>query len=213
MEPDEERRVKKEMEYTVELSDGSTVTTADVENVLNLPNSSSRRIQSIELATPYSMGKIRASVRFRNEAIIPVTYDLRGEDKEVVSLSDKLEQDLVGLRQWYSLLTIERILYVAMSSVLVLSTLALVFIVLLLAFDGMREAPRNIPVEIPLLFVLAPFVILMVLASLSWKIFPVGTFAIGQGVQRHNRLKTIRMVALTGILLPIPVGVLVNFLS
>ena len=79
------------LEYRVELSDNTTITTSSLDEVLSLPNSAKRRIRSIWVSSPYLGRSVRASVGFTDRKYIPVTYNVRGDDKEVVSLSAKLE--------------------------------------------------------------------------------------------------------------------------
>jgi hypothetical protein len=57
------------------------------------------------------------------------------------------------------------------------------------------------------LLLLVPPAIFVGLTLFGKKLFPTGTFAIGQGEQRHKRLKTVRGVILTSVLLPILVAI------
>ncbi len=114
---------EKRINYSVDFSDDSSFETPSIEEVLNLPNSNRRRITSVSLSTPFMASKIRAEVRLRDSRYGSVSYDLRGEDKEVLSLADKLEDRLPGLRQWYSPLA--RISFVAAAVVTYIVVFAL----------------------------------------------------------------------------------------
>jgi len=229
---EESDRSERGIEYSVGLFDGSTISTNDLDEVIALPNSPRRAITSIELSTPYSSGKIRATVRLRNEDIISITYDLRGEDKEVVALSDKLEENFLGLRQWYSFVGIEfgLKLLVGFSLVFILLVICVGVIVAGTAypnFENFREEIRNLQSELKVftlvtsvLTVCAGLFLMSTLffslgTSSSWtgSLFPRGTFAIGQGVERHKRRRRFRNIVLTCILVPVPVGILVNLIS
>jgi len=78
----------------VRLSDNSSVTTSSLDEVLELSNSK-RRITSIYLSTPSMYTPVRAAIELRDSKYqSSVSYRLRGEDKEVVALADKLEDHL-----------------------------------------------------------------------------------------------------------------------
>lgn len=206
---------KKKIEYRLELSDGTTFTTPNIEEVLGLPNSPARQIRAIDVSTPYSAKEARATVAFKNEMIAPVYYDLRGEERDVLSLSSKLEDEIAGTRQWYTRVTSDRLfLMLLVYGSTIVWLLALAFTILPL-FTNLRETIQSsnvLFVSTNILLVLI-LIVLIALLLLGYKLFPVGTFAIGQGVQRHQRLKTVRIVILTCILFPIPVGIMINFVS
>ena len=194
------------IEYDVKLSDGSNLSTTDLDEVLELENSRRRHITSIVLSTPYA-DSIRATVKLSNDSP-PVSYDLRGEDKEVVSLSSKLDENLIGLRQWYS--------FVARYSVL-----GLLFLLYALAFVAaftLSAADAFFPSLVPegsggsetsardqFSFVLVVWSALLVGLTLDVfrkLLFPIATFAIGQGAKRDKTLAGIRVAAITVVLVP-----------
>ena len=78
------------------------------------------------------------------------------------------------------------------------------------------EALRSDEPDYTGLFLLIYVLVLGLLFFLDWvmrKIFPVGTFAIGQGIKRNNILGTIRGAVVTTVLLTIPIGLFIGFLT
>lgn len=98
----ESRQSPNTLTYKVEFSDNSTRSTESLDEVLALPNPPTRKITSISISTPYWYRKIRADIRLQNNEYLPISYDLRGEDNEVITLSQKLDDHLLALRQWYT---------------------------------------------------------------------------------------------------------------
>ena len=58
----------KEINYSVDFSDNSSLSTSSIEEVLRLPNSSKRKIAAIRLSTPYRADKIQANIRLRENS-------------------------------------------------------------------------------------------------------------------------------------------------
>jgi hypothetical protein len=214
----------REIGYSVDFSDGTSRTFSSVEDVLGIENSPKREITSLSLSTPYFYEPIRATIRFRQERNLAVSYDLTGDDREVLSLSDKLDEYVLGLRQWYSPLT--RFSFLGL--LLVLYAGSWVFANLLVAADYL--IPNLLPfdsasggstgggssVGLQGLFiggVLALVALGLLFDLLFRRAFPASTFAIGQGVDRHKRLKAVQTAVVTCVLITIPVGLLINYLS
>jgi hypothetical protein len=105
----DERRFKKEIEYEAELSDGTTKSKLSIEDLLDLPNSPTRQIKQILIHTPYAAEELQATVWFGNKTLSPVYYTLRGDEETVESLSSNLEDEIAGVRQWYTPLTSDRV--------------------------------------------------------------------------------------------------------
>ena len=208
----DERRFKKEIEYEAELSDGTTKSKLSIEDLLDLPNSPTKQIKQIRIHTPYAAEELQATVWFKNEMITPVYYTMRGDEEAVESLSSNLEDEIAGVRQWYTPLTSDRAFMMMMGYSVVLSLLLLVSVLSSVLFR-IKPLIGNMPVAASSILLLVPPAILIGLTLFGVKLFPAGTFPIGQGEQRHKRLTYIRNLILTGVMLPIPVGILVNLIS
>lgn len=210
--------VEKEISYKVDLSDGSSVSTESIEEVLDLPNSPKRKITSISIDTPYFFRRIKASVSLKDDSYRPVSYDLSGDYEEVITLADRLDDRLPGLRQWYSPLTRYSFFGILAVTCGVVFFSAYAFAAVdyfypdFLAGEESEKIDTGLTGLVGVLFFLTVGVCLL----LDWfrkKLFPVGTFAIGQGVDRYNRLTNIRNTILTGVVLAGVVGFVVNQIS
>lgn len=206
------------IEYRIELSDNTTITTSSIDEVFALPNSPKRRISSIWISTPYTGRRVRGSIRLKNNRYIPVNYELRGDDKEVGSLAAKLDDHLLGLRPWYSFLT--RWSFANIFIFLAFVGLAIAVLAVLAMFAFSRESvmealKKDDGPDYSGLFALGYVCIIGLLAGLDWivgRLFPIATFAIGQGIRRNERLNTVRTAVVTTVLLTIPVGILLGYL-
>jgi hypothetical protein len=108
---DEERAEQPELEnfgpsneisYIVTFSDGSSLECDTFEELVSLPNSRNRMINSISLATS-ERGQTRVELSFRaNDLDEAVYYDITGTERDVFFLSHKIEEQLTALRQWYT---------------------------------------------------------------------------------------------------------------
>lgn len=165
---------------------------------------------------------VRANIEFRDSKYrTPVSYRLTGEDKEVIALADKLDDHLIGLRQWYTPLT--RFSFVLAFGaiyvlVFVLGTLFLAANVLLpgVLYEELEPSGSDSRPGVTSAFVALFGLAIGLCWFLDWirgKLFPVGIFAIGQGERYLKSLNLWRVVTLTGIILPILTGLLVNYLS
>lgn len=207
----DECRFKKEIEYEAKLSDSTTKSKLSIGDLLDLPNSPTRQIKQIHIHTPYVSAELQADVWFKNETITPVYYAVRGDEETVESLSSNLEDEIAGVRQWYTPLTSDRASMMAGMYGLVLSFLTLAFVLSLAAFGTiLKPYIVNIPVVVAgsILLLVLP-AILFGLALFGAKLFPTGIFAIGQGEQRHKRLKKIR----TTILISVPLTLLIEIVA
>lgn len=154
----------------------------------------------------------------KDDTSCPVSYDLSGDYEQVITLADRLNERLPGLKQWYSPLTrysVFGILAVA-CVVVFFSAYALAavdyFYPDFLTGEESEKTDTGLTGLVGVLFFLTAGACLL----LDWfrkKLFPVGTFAIGQGLDRHSRLSNIRYTVLTGVVLAFVVGVLVNYVS
>ena len=195
------------IEYVVELSDGSNLSTTDLEEVLNLENARRRHITAVSLATPYA-DSIRATVKLSNDSP-PITYNLRGDDKEVVSLSSKLDEHLTGLRQWYSVVARYSLfgLLAALSALVFFA--AYVFLLADVVFPnlvtdgGASEADESRIQGTFIAATISVYVLAFLLDRLRTLLFPRATFAVGQGAKRDKTLSGLRVGAITVVAIPV----------
>lgn len=207
--------------YEVRLSDSSVRTAGSLDEVLRIENSKPRRITSMIITTPYGNPELHARLSFENDRNRSISYHLTGEDDRVVALSDRLDEYLLGVRPWYSFLTRFSALffvgglYVVAYVALALAAAADYFFLDILPGEPAISSSKSDPLQAGVLVVLVA-VALIVSGVLDWvlkKIFPVGTFAVGQGDKRHRTLGKVRGAIVGLLLLTIPSGFFVNYFS
>ncbi len=214
---------ERDISYGVGFSDGSSMETDSLDDVLDLPNGK-RRITSLSVHTPYGHDKIRASLRLNETPYsMPVRYDLAGEDKEVLALADKLDEYLVGLRQWYSpLARFSFVGFLAAAYMLVYIGANLIVFADYLFFPNLLpgyrsgQPPADTSSGLTTVFVVGAIAMIALMAALDWvfkRIFPVSTFTIGQGAKRNRNLNYVRGVVLTAVVIPVLLQLANNLLS
>lgn len=216
---DEDRKIS----YNVEFSDGSSLDTSSLDEVLQLPNSPLSKITKIRLSTPYSAAKIRASVRFANEGYGgPMSYTVSGEEREVFSLAKKLDEFLIGLKRWYwpiarySLYAVFLVLCFALIGI-VLAALAIAVVVDRFFFPGLLDDSGGDGSSLEfgvlvwgLLMLICGAVLLLDFARNRW--FPNATYAIGQGEKRDEQMERFRKGIITVVLAPFVIGLFIRLL-
>jgi hypothetical protein len=181
--------------------DGSTVTTDNLEDLLDFQNGVARRVTEIKFTNGYQSDtrvKITCSSGdyLRRSAI---SYEVSGEDKNVVYLSNELDHIIEGCRCWYS-----SIIYSA-----IWTRIAVALVVFALSFYWYA---RRIPYDL-----WPPILGLLVLLSILFgttgppivdPIFPQSNILIGDGKIRAERARSRRTYIGTGLVLAIFASVL-----
>ncbi len=207
----------REFTYQVYFSDGSNLRTYSLDEVVDLPNSRDRRITSIAVSEPFWLHDLRVHISFRQySSIAAVEYEVAGEASKALHLADRLDQHLSAVRQWYTPL-------IRVNEFKVLSILMFLFALAYLAFFVYAmntEGITTIPPAIATFSFLGPVAIMVIGAVFLWlrrKLFPVATFAIGQGVARNKNLNYWRnvlgIVVVLGLILNVVAGLLVALLD
>jgi hypothetical protein len=212
---------EKELSYHIRLSDGTSITTSSIDDVLRLPNSRDRRITYVSLSTPLLYRPLNARVNLIESRNAPVSYDVSGEYRKVLPVTDALDDHLPGLRQWYTPV----VRFSALGAFILIGLALYTLIAVLVAADFFF--PDQVPGTLQPsgeatyslytgVFVVAILLVLLLLEGIDRvvrRVFPVATFAIGQGLDRHKHLNFVRVVVVTAIVLPILTGLLVEALT
>jgi hypothetical protein len=191
------------LEYTVKFSDYTSVNYEDVEEVIRQPNSDKRSIISL-IVGPARHSEKSAFVNLKKSGMSTVEYTIKGTQRDVVYLSDKLDDWIASIRQWYSPAFSWENLFLYLGACI------------LPAYLVYLEAQRY------------PYISAgrgLLLVSTSWivtgfveyyvftQLFPHGTFATGHGEKRHQVLTFIRNTVLVGFGLSVIGSVIANWLT
>ena len=183
------------MDFSVYLADGTSYEFNNIKDVLNLQNSKNRPIKKISVETPFQDGT-RATVSFRGDNILDtIGYNLTGEEKDVLYLADKLDEWIGSIKPWYSrIATVDFVSFLSGSLLVVFAAVILITGIVMLIrgdfFTPMSESKEDSPTGFIYVFFFVFLSGIVLLANIiRSKIFPVATFAIGDGIQRHHQLK------------------------
>ena len=176
-----------------------------------MPNSKRRRVTTLVVNTPYVSPDIHARLDFNDDRDRPISYHLTGDDAKVLVLGDKLDEYLLGVRPWYSILARFSFVSVLIGFYLLVTVLASLLWVADALFPQAMPgelsyaSDDNSPVPTTVIVVVILAILSLGAALDKWvigKLFPAGTFAIGQGQQRYETLRKIRAGAITVVGLP-----------
>jgi hypothetical protein len=210
-------RPSNEISYIVTFSDGSSLECDAFEELVSLPNSRNRMINSISLASP-ERGQTHIELSFRtNDPDETVYYDVTGTEKDVFFFSHQIEERLTALRQWYSWIATAGPISLV---ILIVVSFTWLFIALetfqkpLGLQDGWDTPTEMLLFPVVMIFALAimfgPVWLVIILRN---RLFPVGVFALGEGVARYKRLQSIHKVAAGIIFGTIGLGLLIGYVT
>ena len=199
---------------TAACTDHITRPFANINDLAEYENPRARQIASLEFSARSSDWQQEVYLRLRE---LPNTITLRvyGPEPFVSHLKDALADVLDGLRPWYS--PIARIIPTYLVSYVLLSVGVISYSMPMPSWKIHFERPADfIYLAIILLFIAGVFLAVFVkgldkLDKLWKRLFPLATFAIGQGQERHRVDEWIR----TGVLIgPVLIGLVIrNILS
>lgn len=185
------------VEYSVKFSDGSTVQ-YELGEVLNQPNSTRRAITAIS-ANVEGRG-VSANVTLRENPVPPVEYMLSGPQNRVIYFADKLDDWTATTARWYSIFFSSA----SLQLLPLISALAFPFVVA----SGLRHCFPTIT-WLPAAGLLA----MIAGESCGFKLFPRGTFAIGDGLKRSKRLASFAGTYAAAFVLSFIGGILANLIT
>ena len=171
--------------WHVELKDNTSLGPMTLDEILQLPNTRSRRISQISVSNS-SSATLHLSIRFRREVLLEaLNYELRGQAALVSSFSQKIDDFVNSIRTPWSIMYGRypfRIFLIALTSV-ALGVLAGVHF---------GEADSSTIAAASSLSSIAFFVLFLLLHFVAPWIFPICSFAIGKeeeliGHQKNTR--------------------------
>jgi hypothetical protein len=188
---------------TAACTDGLVRHFDDSISLVEYDNPGRAAIVSLELSGRSSEPYVTAEVSLGARYSAPISISLRGEENVVSSIRTALTDIIDGMRAWYSRIATIDFFFVWFP----------IFWVLALLIQIM--SPSNTPVpatplkKATLIAVIAIALIGIIagiiwgIASLRRRFFPVATFAIGQGLHRHEHNEQVRWVVVIGFLVSV----------
>lgn len=192
------------LEYTVKYSDGTSVQYDKIEDVISQPNSDKRSIVSLIAGTAGESTPTAktAYVNLKREDFPSLEYTVNGTQRDVIYFADQLDDWVAAVRQWYSPF-ISNPTSNDFPGATVLLFLFLL-IVPIYAWDRLSAVCSILAKGHPYAWIALPALAAMWTAE-YWilKVFPRGTFAIGQGERRYQFLIYVRRTVIFGSVLSI----------
>jgi hypothetical protein len=187
---------------TAHCHDGLVRQFATLEALLGYENPERASITSLEFSARSADRETTAQISLGARYSTSIRASLRGEEACILSLRTSLTDVLDGIRPWYTRIATVELFYVWFAIV--------GFPSLLIQILG-ATSPSSPKVAIPFRTVVyLTAVVVGALAAIgfviwgTWRLrgryFPVSTFAIGQGAERHQRDEQIRWVVIVGFL-------------
>ena len=182
----------------VSCTDGLVRHFDDCESLLKYDNPTRAAITSIEISAksldPYTTAEISFGARYSE----PISISLRGEENSVSSMRTYVTDTVDGMCAWYSRLSTIDFFYVWASILMVLVMLAQI-----MSPSSTPHLARPFQKALEIFASVAAIMggivaVIWLIARLRKRLFPVATFAIGQGLPRHQQNEQIRWVVIVG---------------
>ena len=198
---------------TVQFSDNVARNVHNIEGLIDFENSNKRAILNIKLESLSDERDSRTIIEFDNSSYRTIAVISSGNDDLVTRVSDELPEFISGLKPWYS-------------SISRLDIFWLIFVPFVLAFTFADMMHTSSSQNVALTFSQSATVVGMVaLAGLalylfhkllsSWKnyLFPIASFAIGQGAKRYDTQDKFRFTVVIGFFVSIVASLFVGFFN
>ena len=194
------KKFNAEPEYSVETVDGFRTTYYNLDDVLNLENPSSNSIERVKISGRSANPSWQAWIIFGKGRIANIRYSITIEDRINQMISELIGTRIEAVKPWYSRLSRTDFISYTMA----MFSGAIIVSWLLIAIGFFETSGEEITTEEDALVKLLTVLIIGAVFGLGWllnkfrsKFFPIGTFAIGQGLRRYEVLEKIRWVFLS----------------
>jgi hypothetical protein len=190
----------KTIEFSVDLSDGSTLYPDTLDQIFEIPNTPNRAITSLAIENHYSE-PLRIQVTLSaNDFFHAVKFSLKGDDQTVLSVDRDFQEWVLSTKQSYSWLT-----FVSLKSGILYAFIFLTSFAVISAGEHWKGSPLFLVATVGL----ALFLVIFSLSGPAWihKVFPRAAFLIGDGIRRDQTLRDRRkLFSILGIVIAIAIG-------
>ena len=188
--------------FSVKCAGGRSYNFESVEDLINYENPKSKKILKLYLFVHSADDRRSSLISFDSDSgIIPGIYmKLEVEENELLTLEDKIEDVIAGMRPWYNIMS--RLSIWIIIGVTFLIAIASLIILKLSGIMENVDADTRYSVSRVIVFGTAALIGYPVYKMLS-TCFPRGVFAIGQGKSRFSNLKKFH-----GVMVSIIIGLI-----
>mgnify|MGYP006951097362 CR=1 FL=1 len=183
---------------TVSCADGLVRHFDSCESLVQYDNPARAAITSLEISArsrdPYATAEISLGARYS----APISISLRGEENAVSSMRTYVSDAVDGMRAWYSRIARIDFFYIWFPIFMVLFLLAQI-----MSPSGTPHPAMPLKKALELVAISTAVIgsIAAVIWAIAWlrkRFFPAATFAIGQGLSRHQHNEQVRWVVIVG---------------
>jgi len=196
-------------EATASCSDGIVRSFVNRDKLINYNNPKRAKIKSIEISghrqEPYTAIIITLGRRYSYNASVSI----RGEESFVESSRILFTDILDGMKPWYS-----GFARIDLSNIF-LSIILSIFLILQIMKPESHATPLDKAILILGITMLTIGIIVTTFFTISFfhqKLFPMSTFAIGQGISRHQYSENIRWVVVVGFFISLLASIFTTLL-
>lgn len=180
-----------------------------IDDLVSFENSPNKEIESLGFNVFSKNHERKAFIHFSKSPADNILIQLSGEEKEVVDLFEFLRERFYAMETWYAF--IARVKY---SGLFISSVLIWVLTVpLVTAFSKLYIKSNGLSTLSWVIIITAILSTNLIISYLWGKIrnlyFPMGAFAIGQGMKRHKDKEVIRTVVILGSLISLITGIFI----
>ena len=197
---------------TVSCTDGLVRHFDNCESLVQYDNPTRAAVTSLEISAkshdPYTTAEISLGARYS----APISISLRGEENAVSSMRTYVSDTVDGMRAWYSRLSIIDFFYVWFPILMVLLLLAQIMSP---SDTPYPTTPFKKAIEVLVIVMAVIGGVAAVIWAIAWlrkRFFPVATFAIGQGLSRHQHNEQIRWVVIVGFVVGVGASIVATVL-
>lgn len=202
-------------DFSIKCKDDTTIEFTSIDELLAFSNTKERQISKLTIKTPYSCDTY-VSISFKNIDILgdSVEYDISGADEKVILIENKIKDNIDLIREWYPQISAGWFLSIIVKTVITITILEVAFRYLKKNGQALMS-PNLYGIVIPLFNNIMLLLLLFVLffvglfapnLTISKIIFPVGSFAIGDGIRRYNQSIFWRRTVIAGFIVSVVAG-------
>lgn len=181
-----------EVSADVEFTDNIERKANTLEQLLSFENSKNRSVKRIEFNSKDESHDNRITISFEDYTQKPIRVRASGDDDLITRFGDSLQETIDGLKPWYYLICKINFFFIIG---------VVIFIGMMLLNIMVPDKPRDNPVELSKAIEILSIIFgsIGVLWLSVWGLnkiksycFPIATFSIGQGKERHRIRENIR---------------------
>jgi len=204
--------------FRIECSDGLDRELGDLDSLLDFENALSKQVESVIITAASESREQRATLKLTTRSQSTVFISLEGSEDVISKLNEAIEDRIEGMNPWYALVTRINFINIALA-VLVGAYLIMLTAGALGLLGGQASSPSKTDSRTEAYANLLIIGTVALAFAGAWglnrvrdRLFPTGTFAVGQGEERHKRQEMWRWAVVIGFLVSLVAGVALEVL-